>query len=167
MKKLKETKEGITLIALVITIIVLLILAGISMQLIFGSEGLITRAIDSSKNHKISEILEKLEIEKGAVGIETKGNTSIEKYLEHIVKEGIIGEEDIIETEEEKSKNIIVDNEYVFLVEEEEDKNIKITYEGEVKRLKPSLEIEITRVTTNSITVKAKSNKTKNVKYEY
>ena len=59
MKKLKETKEGITLIALVVTIIVLLILAGISITLIFGTDGLITRAMDSSKNHKIAELLEK------------------------------------------------------------------------------------------------------------
>ena len=38
-------KRGITLISLVVTIIVLLILAGISIQAITGNEGIINRAI--------------------------------------------------------------------------------------------------------------------------
>ena len=48
MKKLKEElkygKKGITLISLVVTIIVLLILAGITISMLFGENGLITMA---------------------------------------------------------------------------------------------------------------------------
>ena len=43
MKKLKQNK-GITLIALVITIVVMLILAGVSISMLFGSNGIINRA---------------------------------------------------------------------------------------------------------------------------
>ena len=48
MKKLKEElkygKRGITLIALVITIIVLLILAGVTIVTLTGENGILTRA---------------------------------------------------------------------------------------------------------------------------
>ena len=44
MKKLKKGNEGITLVALVVTIVVLLILAGISLNLVLGENGIITRA---------------------------------------------------------------------------------------------------------------------------
>ena len=43
MMKLKEN-SGITLVALVVTIIVLLILAGITINLVAGKEGLVTTA---------------------------------------------------------------------------------------------------------------------------
>ena len=41
--KKAEYREGITLIALVITIIILLILASVAIQLAFGEQGLIKR----------------------------------------------------------------------------------------------------------------------------
>ena len=43
-KKLKKGNEGIPLVALVVTIVVLLILAGISLNLVLGENGIITRA---------------------------------------------------------------------------------------------------------------------------
>ena len=47
----KRKKEGITLVALVITIVVLLILAGITISLTIGQNGIITRAQDAGKNY--------------------------------------------------------------------------------------------------------------------
>ena len=44
MTKVKQNNKGITLIALVVTIVVLLILAGITITALFGDNGLITRA---------------------------------------------------------------------------------------------------------------------------
>ena len=49
MNKLKKEK-GITLIALVVTIIVLIILAGISINLVLGNNGIITKARDARSN---------------------------------------------------------------------------------------------------------------------
>ena len=47
---MKRTKQkGITLIALVITIIVLLILAGVSIATLTGQNGILTRASDAKK----------------------------------------------------------------------------------------------------------------------
>ena len=42
-------QKGITLVALVVTIIVLIILATVSISLLFGQYGIVTRAQDASK----------------------------------------------------------------------------------------------------------------------
>ena len=57
-------EKGITLIALVITIIVLLILAGITISLTIGNQGVITRAQQASKNYKDAEEQEQDELNK-------------------------------------------------------------------------------------------------------
>ena len=44
MKKLFKTKNGITLIALVVTIVILIILAGVSMALVLGENGIFEQA---------------------------------------------------------------------------------------------------------------------------
>ena len=44
---LKKTEKGITLVALVVTIVVLLILAGVSINLVLGNNGIIAKAKDA------------------------------------------------------------------------------------------------------------------------
>ena len=53
MKRSKQ--KGITLIALVITIIVLLILAGVSIATLTGQNGILTQANNAKENSEISE----------------------------------------------------------------------------------------------------------------
>ena len=52
MKRTKQQKEkfnqGITLVALVVTIVVLLILAGVSLNLVLGENGIISKAREAS-----------------------------------------------------------------------------------------------------------------------
>ncbi len=50
-----KDNKGITLIALVITIIVLLILAGITIAMLTGENGLLTKANDAAANQIIAE----------------------------------------------------------------------------------------------------------------
>ena len=69
MKSLKVKEKGMTLIALVVTIIVLMILATISISIFFADNGLFSRAFQSKKWHEIEQIREKLEIEKEPVFI--------------------------------------------------------------------------------------------------
>ncbi len=64
---------GITLIALVITIIILLILAGVTIAMVVGDNGILTRAREAKFKEEISGYLEKLEI--------YKANKSIGNYL--------------------------------------------------------------------------------------
>ena len=60
MKNLKN--HGITLIALVITIIVLLILAGVSLSLIAGDNGILKRATDSKVVHETAQMQEEVDL---------------------------------------------------------------------------------------------------------
>ena len=53
-KKLLKEKRGITLIALVVTIIALLILAGVAINLTIGENGIITRASNARLTSELS-----------------------------------------------------------------------------------------------------------------
>ena len=57
-----KTKKGITLIALVVTIIVLLILAGISIQMLTGDNGILKRASEANERTGISQVLEEVKL---------------------------------------------------------------------------------------------------------
>lgn len=67
-KKIRKIKnranKGITLIALVVTIIVLLILAGISINFTLSNDGLIVKAQESQFKTKLSTVKEQIDIEK-------------------------------------------------------------------------------------------------------
>ena len=58
-----KEQKGITLVALVITIIVLIILAGISITMVLGQDGLITKAKDGAGNYKESAANEQLQLQ--------------------------------------------------------------------------------------------------------
>ena len=59
--KTKEMK-GITLVALVVTIVVLLILAGVSINLVLGNNGIIARAKDAGTKSAESSVKEKIDM---------------------------------------------------------------------------------------------------------
>ena len=59
-KKLKKDVQGITLIALVATIIVLLILAGIALNLTIGQNGIFSRAQTAANTWRNAETNEQL-----------------------------------------------------------------------------------------------------------
>ena len=58
-----KNNKGITLIALVITIIVLLILAGVSIAMLTGSNGILTQAQNASTQTEIAEAKEKAQMD--------------------------------------------------------------------------------------------------------
>lgn len=66
----KKLNRGITLVALVVTIIVLLILAGVSINLVLGENGLITHAQEAKKKTEELQVSEANEIENVADEIE-------------------------------------------------------------------------------------------------
>ena len=68
--KVKENQKGITLIALVITIIVLLILASVSIAMLTGDNGILTRASDAKIETALGAVKEQI----GLYQIEKKMN---------------------------------------------------------------------------------------------
>ena len=80
-----KTKEvrGITIISLVVTIVVLLILAGVSVSLVIGNNNLFDKAKSTQKVQTIAGIKEALELEKADIQVESK-TVNLENYLEQI-----------------------------------------------------------------------------------
>ena len=63
MKQIRNKKErGITLIALVVTIIVLIILAGVSINLLFGNFGVVTKAKEAKNKMESAQYEEELKM---------------------------------------------------------------------------------------------------------
>ena len=93
MKEIKnkfyEEKKGITLIALVITIIVLLILAGVSIATLVGENGVIRKATTAREKTQEAEAVERVQTEVlGSYGED--GNIDIDKLNENL-KNNITG----------------------------------------------------------------------------
>ena len=82
----KLNNKGITLIALVITIIVLLILAGVSIAMLTGENGILTQAQNAKKETSIAEEKEQIALAYNAVKAEEKGGAitvdKLDKELE-------------------------------------------------------------------------------------
>lgn len=58
-----KQNKGITLIALVVTIVVLLILAGVTISIVFGDNGVISKAQEAALQTKIESVKEKVALE--------------------------------------------------------------------------------------------------------
>ena len=124
-----KTKEvrGITIISLVVTIVVLLILAGVSVSLVIGNNNLFDKAKSTQKVQTIAGIKEALELE----DIQVEGKTvNLENYLEQIST----GKKNYDLSSKEKIDNknayIIINDQYKFLLKDKENGDVEIIYEG-------------------------------------
>ena len=76
-KKLRFNQKGITLVALVITIIVLLILAGVSIATLTGQNGILTRANDAKEQTEIAEEKEAINLAYSGAVAEKRGTGDV------------------------------------------------------------------------------------------
>ncbi len=129
MKKSKNNK-GITLITLAITIIVILILAGISVATLFGENGLFKSALTAKEKTEIASYQEIINLSTTYAHTnnkETNPEEILKKIKEELQKEEKFKEAKITgpDKNEEEQKLIIVTKEgYVFYVYEENNKYI-------------------------------------------
>ena len=112
MTKNKETQRGITLVALVITIVILIILATISIGAIFGDNGLINRAQDA-KNYQANADAEQNQFFGDAEtaineALGGKGESTGEKTLVQAFKDGEIKVGDYVNYKPEAHNPITV-----------------------------------------------------------
>lgn len=78
-----EKQKGISLIALVITIIVLLILTGVALNLIVGKENVISRADSTVVLQEKTEIVEYLTLAVSAINIDYLGNNKVNTFTSY------------------------------------------------------------------------------------
>ena len=162
-----KNSKGITLIAVVVTVVVLLILLGISSEILIGKNGIITKAEKSREDQKIVELTEKLELIKAPAQVDKLDTViTVDDYLEELQQPNAVdfSIDEIVRVDEENAY-VTVSGDYVFLIEYKEDKTLIITYQGKIEELKPQItKIELSN-TTNSITVKAEANRVEKYKF--
>lgn len=170
MKEFLKQKKGITLIALIITIIILIILAGVSINVLFGSEGIVTKAKNAKENYKIAQLDEGLQLVKSTVQMdEEKLDITVEEYLNKLQEPGIIKFSlDKVEIVSENVAYITVDKEYKFLVEHKENGTLIIVYQGKADAVEiPEGEITFTDAIWNNEKASITINTTSDFKIAY
>ena len=167
-KKAQKLKEnGITLIALVVTIIILIILAGVSVAAISSENGIIKMALKAKERTMMEGERERLYLELTSMVVENNGrNPSLDEYLNRLVEKGIITEDDIVKNED-GSVNVVTDNGFDATLDEKENGEIGVEVNGTVDSVPPRI-IELNlETTTNSIKVIVKARQAESYKIEY
>lgn len=112
---------GITLIALVITIVILVIIAGVSINMTLGQNGIFNKATTSKKEYSQNEAKEKLELVLVELQMDkvNNGEYNNQEYATKKLEENLM----------EVNKNIITVNGYNFVIDRE-----TLTITGENKK---------------------------------
>ena len=79
-----KNNKGITLIALIVTIIILLILAGVTIATITGENGILTRARIAEEESKRQSALEELKVKVLEVQTDKKGNATLKDFVKYL-----------------------------------------------------------------------------------
>ena len=98
-QKYLRGNKGITLIALVVTIIVLIILAGISINLILGDNGIITKAAQAKEKNTHTTVYESLLLEVQTFSIDKEAGKTNKTMVEYLMDRGIIAQSSLNEKE--------------------------------------------------------------------
>lgn len=138
---MRKKNNGITLIALVITIIVLLILAGISIGMLTGENGILTKATQASEKYKIETAREKIQLAVQSYEMD-KENTTLYEELSKV--EGLSYISPNGEHKNEGPPYTIIVDGYEFIVQNREGtKALEVIYKGEVTEKKEIPEVKI------------------------
>ena len=112
-KKIFKSTKGITLIALVVTIIILLILAGISIAMLTGNNGVLTQAKSAKENTRVGEVQEKVKLAAQAALTDNLGNgIEKEKFQEELNNMFTQGEQVSLEYDETNKKYTVTVDKY-------------------------------------------------------
>ena len=167
----KLNEKGITLIALVVTIIIMLVLASITIGMAaFGNNPMFAHAKNAKDVQDQVNVLEQLEIYKQEVSVDCQGYCKISDFLTYICpsigekKVNITSKQDI----DEHNTYFTIDNKYVYSVTELEGE-LYLTYQGAPGEKGPVLESIDYAASASKIAVQPKGKRliTGNTKYKY
>ncbi len=172
-KKIEQKNKGIILVALVVTIVVLLILAGITVTYVIGDNSVFEKASEAKLKTNIAQWQERLETAKMPVMIEGLGTFNPDKYFNYIEEQEIINNKtkDVIDNGN-GTYEVTTKPDYVFEIElipvKEEPKDIKIEYLGQMGKLPPKIKsITVTGKAGASIDVAVEVARLDNGKLSY
>ena len=152
------------------TIVVLLILAGITIALVFSQNGVIRKSQEAKENTKIAQVREQLELAKAPEFIEGNGKYNPDSYFQRIEDEGIIDDKDTDVYEREDGTYEVTTEGYIFIItlvpSKDNVEDIKIDYEGKVygPRIR---KVNVTNKTTSSISVEVETVNAEGATYTY
>ena len=84
MKKILKKETGITLIALVITIVVLIILAGVAITLTLGDNGIFKKATNAKESYQIAEAKEYVELKIANLQADMQGKATLQDVIDYL-----------------------------------------------------------------------------------
>ena len=96
---MKQKETGITLIALVVTIVVLLILAGTSISILAGENGIITKASNARENTRGGEVKERVDMAANENKMANYANgtrKSKQNVIDELKAEGKLTDEEVV-----------------------------------------------------------------------
>ena len=99
VNELKKQVKGITLIALVVTIIVLLILAGVAISLTIGQNGIISRAQEATVIHENASVYEQLQFVVLDYQMSDVENSTETEILSKLKEDGYVNEDNTLNIE--------------------------------------------------------------------
>ncbi len=140
MKKIKDNK-AITLIALIITIIILLILAGVAIRFSIGENGIFDKSKKSAEKYNEESAREKLEIALSDCFTDKYTN---EKYNENEYLDSILGEKGFA-----VNGDIVIVDEYQFQIDRSVPKILSSLGKG---KLNDDIQIAVTQNTATDYT---------------
>ena len=148
MEKLKDKRKqsGITLIALIITIIVLLILAGVAINTLTGEGSIIANANKVVEMNNIANVKEKIELEIIGTILKENNEVTLDKIIDDLIDKGITTEEN----SDRESGQIKTEEGYIFQIEETENGSYEVEYVGNGEFVKESIHISY-ELSTNGI----------------
>lgn len=94
---IKTNEKGITLIALVVTIIVLLLLAGVSLQALTGKNGILSKAKEAKERAEMQDYKEEIELE--LMDCYGENGFDLNMFKERLQNKYGLSEDDIEDTE--------------------------------------------------------------------
>ena len=136
-KRIMRKEKGITLIALIITIVILIILAGVSINLLIGKDGLIGRASNAKNDTNLKGAEEKVTLILGEYGIEKY--TGTQTLMEYLTKQKEDGNLDEVTDNKDGTITVEVDG-YEVVIKED---NLSIVSTDKVGGVRPQISSKI------------------------
>ena len=136
-KNYAKKQKGITLVALVVTIVILLILAGISLNIVLGNNGIITKAQEAKIENNHSTVLEMIQMKNADYETEYTFEETEDDFLTYLKGQQILDSNNVINISELIGKKLSTgngNNTDVYTIEKDNlEKTYVLKYIGKTK----------------------------------
>ena len=147
MKRNIKKERGITLVALVVTIVILLILAGVSLNLVFGSNGIVSKAGEAREEQCHGSIRDIMSMKYSEYNMKKSLEEIDENFMSYIQDEGDLTADGSINTVKFLGKKVFLgngsDKKDVYVLEEKDDEYVVNYYDKDGKLSKEVWTVEV------------------------